>query len=142
LALRRIADDDEIQEYIAALQDFLSQDEPEDNADNEESGNSDDQEASSYSYARELARANTRLEIRKIRQDDQEDTIIKFTSIISDLQKRLIKLEAQPLPVKDAIRAIAKMDDYMVIPKKATEKSQADSTLELIKIALANPVTI
>jgi hypothetical protein len=131
--------DSEIQPHIAALQAYLNGDDG-DMDDDMEYGGEDDDDTSSHAYAGELARLarsesfspTGRLEKRLVRMTAQLDT----------LQKRLARLEAQPLPGKGVMRAIGKSDDRAVLEDAFAKLSPADRARELMKVALSNPLQI
>jgi hypothetical protein len=61
---------------------------------------------------------------------------------IEALQKRILHLEAQPLPAKGILRAVGKNDERARAEDALASLSPAERAKELMKIALANPMAM
>jgi len=102
-----------------------------------------DDDTSSHAYAAELARLSRRAVVKsEAREARNEGYLMKQ---IADLQKRIVQLESQPLPVKGVLRAVSKSDDMFSVDSISVAESlakmtQAERAVELMKIALRNPV--
>ncbi len=60
---------------------------------------------------------------------------------IETLHKRIARLEAQPLPPKGVVRAMGKDDDHVQAGEWLAGLNPAERARELMKVALANPIT-
>ena len=74
--------------------------------------------------------------------DDDNEKFVKFADfkkMIAAMQKRINQLEAMPSPAKGAVRAVNKKGGFVAEMEKSISNL---STLDLIKMSLANPIEL
>jgi hypothetical protein len=134
--------DYEIIACVATLQEYLR----------EEYGVAEAGGASSAGYAAELAQSGAQ---SAPAQDDTQKyararianaalakQLAQTASLVDTLHTRIARLEAQPLPAKGAVRAVAKADDYGTAQEALRALTPAERAHELMKLAMANPLSV
>jgi hypothetical protein len=130
--------DVQIQQHIAALQEYLGEEGDGDEEDTDYA-QEDNDDTSSHAYAGELARlART----ESYSANKMEKHLLHIGKQLGALKKRLEYLEAQPVSGKGTLRVVSKSDDRAAAEEVLAKLPQADRVHELMKMALANPQQI
>ncbi len=94
----------------------------------------------------EVVKEDGTTECRKFQEAEAESqvhmhkSITAMADVIQELQKRITRLEAQPLPPRGVLRAVSKSGDCIGERDDLSILSPQERVRELMKIALANPI--